>query len=91
MVDESYERAKKRAHDIRDFYNHFIIYIIVNAMLIIINFLTSPGAWWFYWISIFWGIGLVWHAFSVFVQKGIFSKEWEDKKIKEIIEKEKKD
>jgi len=90
MKDEAYERAKKKAHDIREFYNHLIIYIIVNAMLLIINLLTSPGAWWFYWVTIFWGIGIVWHAFSVFAEKGVFNKEWEDKKIKEIMENEKK-
>ncbi len=82
---------KKRMHDIRDFYKHLMIYVIVNAMLLIINFLTSPGTWWFYWITIFWGIGIVWHAFSVFFNKGIFGKEWEEKKIKEIMEKEKKE
>lgn len=91
MKDEAYARAKKRMHDIRDFYKHLMIYVIVNAMLLIINFLTSPGTWWFYWITIFWGIGIVWHAFSVFFNKGIFGKEWEEKKIKEIMEKEKKE
>ncbi|MFC1617870.1 2TM domain-containing protein [Patescibacteria group bacterium] len=86
---ESYQRAKKRVHDIRDFYGHLIAYAGVNAMLIIINLVTSPGSLWFYWVTIFWGIGVMWHAISVFGGSKFQSKEWEEKKIKEIMDKEK--
>ncbi|WP_394354489.1 2TM domain-containing protein [Methanothermobacter thermautotrophicus] len=30
------------------------------------NLLSTPGTWWFYWITVFWGIGIIWHAFGVF-------------------------
>jgi hypothetical protein len=55
-------------------------------MLVIINLVTSPDTLWFYWVTIFWGIGVIWHAISVY---GKLGKNWEDKKIKEIMEKEK--
>ena len=87
--DESYIRAKNRVEEVKGFYSHLITYIIVNVFLAIINFFTTPGFWWFLFISFFWGIGLVAHGSSVFLKKGIFSKEWEDKKIKEYMEKEK--
>ena len=87
--EESYKRAKKRVGELRGFYEHLIAYVVVNIMLVIINLVTSPDTLWFYWITIFWGIGVIWHAISVFGKRGKLGKNWEEKKIKEIMEKEK--
>jgi len=87
--EESYKRAKKRVGELRGFYEHLIAYVVVNIMLVIINLATSPDTLWFYWVTIFWGIGVIWHAISVFGKRGKLGKNWEDKKIKEIMEKEK--
>ncbi|MFH1950375.1 MAG: 2TM domain-containing protein [Pseudomonadota bacterium] len=89
MNDEKYEEAKRRVKELKDFYTNLLTYVGVNVLLIIINLITSPGSLWFYWVTIFWGIGIVLHASKVFIVKGKFlGKEWEDKKIKEIMEKE---
>jgi hypothetical protein len=49
----------------------------------------GPGSLWFYWVTVFWGIALLLHASKVFILKGKFlGEEWEEKKIKEIMEKE---
>ena len=75
--------------ELKEFYGHLISYVIVNIVLIIINLLTSPGHLWFYWPTIFWGIGILFHASKVFILKGRFlGKEWEERKIKEIMGKE---
>ena len=87
--EESYKRAKKRVGELRGFYEHLIAYVVVNIMLVIINLVTSPDTLWFYWVTIFWGIGVIWHAISVFGKRGKLGKNWEEKKIKEIMEKEK--
>jgi hypothetical protein len=84
--EESYKRAKKRVDELREFYEHLIAYLVVNIMLIIINLVTSPDTLWFYWVTVFWGIGVICHAISVY---GKLGKNWEEKKIKEIMEKEK--
>lgn len=89
MTDAAYERAKKRVEELKGFYGHLVSYIVVITFLAIVNFLTTPGFWWFLFIAFFWGIGLVAHGSSVFMKRGIFSKEWEDKKIREYMEKEK--
>ena len=66
-----------------------ITYAGVNILLIIINLVTSPKNLWFYWVTIFWGISIVIHALKVFVRKDKFlGKEWEERKIKEIMERE---
>ncbi|MCK5638887.1 MAG: 2TM domain-containing protein, partial [Flavobacteriaceae bacterium] len=41
--------------------------------------------------AFFWGIGLMFHAYGVFGKNLLFSKDWEERKIKEIIEKDKQD
>ncbi len=88
--EESYKKAKKRVGELRGFYEHLIAYVAVNIMLVIINLVTSPDALWFYWVTIFWGIGVIWHAISVFGKRGKLGKNWEDKKIKELMEKDKR-
>ena len=89
MNDEKYEEAKRRVKELKDFYRNLITYTVINVLLIIINLITSPGSLWFYWVTIFWGIGVLLHASKVFILKGKFlGEEWEERKIKEIMEKE---
>jgi hypothetical protein len=88
MDEERYEEAKRRVKELKDFYRNLLTYAGVNILLIIINLITSPGSLWFYWVTIFWGIAIVLHASKVFIFKGKFlGREWEEKKIKEIMEK----
>ena len=89
-VDErDYERAQKRVKAIKDFWSHLITYVVVNIILFIIDLLTSPGEWWFYWVILGWGIAVVINAVSVFGMGKFQSKKWEEAKIKEILDKEK--
>ena len=89
MNDEKYEEAKTRVKELRDFYRNLLTYAGVNIVLIIINLVTSPGTLWFYWVTVFWGIAILLHASKVFILKGKFlGKEWEEKKIKEIMGKD---
>jgi hypothetical protein len=85
--EEKYKIAKKRVEEIRGFFAHLFAYIGVNITLIIINLVTSRGSLWFYWVTVFWGIGLLWHALGVFVLNKFPGKDWENKKIKELIKK----
>ncbi len=87
--NEKYQRAKKKVRDLKDFYTHLITYAAVNVVLIIINLVTSPNQLWFYWVTIFWGIGLIFHAMSTFGTSKFQSKDWEEKKIKEEMDKDK--
>jgi hypothetical protein len=86
-----YQRAKKRVEALRGFYVHLGVYVLVNLFLFLLNIITSPDNLWFYWPLLGWGIAIVVQAFSVFGPGRLFGAEWEEKKIQEIIEKEKKD
>jgi two-component system LytT family sensor kinase len=41
---------------------HLAVYTAVNALLIVINLVTTPGYHWFWWPLLGWGIGLGLHA-----------------------------
>ena len=91
MDHENYERAKQRVAELKKFYGNLISYAVINVMLIVVNLLTSPDHLWFYWVTIFWGISILFHASHVFLIKGKpLGKAWEEKKIKEIMEKDEK-
>jgi len=60
-------QAEHRVGAKMGFYMHAAVYVLVNAGLVVINFLTSPHTLWFFWPLSGWGIGLVVHGFSVLV------------------------
>jgi len=88
MNDENYKKAKEKVKELKKFYHNLFSYIVINIILIIINLITSPGSLWFYWVTIFWGVGILLHASSIFIKGKYFGEEWEEKKIKEIMEKQ---
>jgi hypothetical protein len=85
----AYLKAQKRMEDIKGFYGHLMSYIIVNSGLAVLNLITYPEYWWFLYPTIFWGVGLGVHAMAVYNFVPFLGKDWEEKKIQEIIEKEK--
>jgi len=86
MDEEKYNEAKIKAKAIRIFYIHLIIYICINLFLTIFDFIKTPGLW-FYWPIIIWGIIVFGHALGVFAFGGVFRKDWEERKVKTIMDK----
>jgi hypothetical protein len=82
----SYNQAKRRVRRLRGFYLHLTIYVLVNALLLAINLVTSPSILWFFWPLLGWGIGIVAHAVSVFGTGPFLGKEWEERKIKQLMD-----
>ena len=87
--EERYFIAKKRVEEIKGFYGNLTAYIIVNTGLLIINLLTSPDHLWFFWPMLGWGIGVIFHGMKVFNYMPFLGQDWEEKKIKELMDKEK--
>lgn len=56
--------VRRLSHD-RGFVIHFAAYLAVNALLIVINLVATPGKYWFYWPLLGWGLGIAGHAFGV--------------------------
>lgn len=66
------EQAIKRLKKRRDFHGHVLVFLLVNAFLVVIWAVTSPGG--FFW-PIFplvgWGIGVVMNAWDVYFAQEI--------------------
>ncbi|HYQ45917.1 MAG TPA: 2TM domain-containing protein [Polyangiaceae bacterium] len=41
---------------------HAFVYAVVNGFLFMINYLTTPGAWWVLFPVLAWGVGMILHA-----------------------------
>ena len=81
-------RARRRLGAEKSFYVHLATYVIVISGLFIINMLTGHGKWWFVWPAIGWGIGLTIHALSTFGLIGLLGRDWEARRLKELMEEE---
>ena len=99
--EQSYIRAKKRVKDIKGFYVHLSVYIIINIFIsgvIIYGLMTSGDSFseafsnfGVYSTWVFWGIGMFFHWLGVFGFKSIgFGRDWEERKIREMMEKDDK-
>ena len=95
------EKAKKRVKELKGFYIHLTIYILVNTFISTIKIVVDLGegasfneaffnfgifAVWF-----FWGIGLFFHGLKVFSNNVFFGKDWEEKQIQKYMDKDKKE
>ncbi|MGK0252855.1 MAG: hypothetical protein ACI9OE_000302 [Mariniflexile sp.] len=92
---DRYEYAAKRVKRIKRFRTHTFVYVVINIMIVIINIQNmEAGESYFQWQNfttlLFWGIGLLAHALSVFTPNFFLGKDWEERKIKELMEKDKK-
>ena len=93
--NEFYIDAKKRVKEIKGFYIHLVVYLFVNIALLlartnfndVINFNLDFSN---LSLAFFWGIGLAAHWAGIFGPGFFLGKEWEEKKIKELMEKDRK-
>ena len=66
------ERAIKRLKKRRDFHGHVLMYVLVNAFLVVIWATTNPGG--FFWpvfVMVGWGIVVVANAYDVYLAEEI--------------------
>lgn len=93
--EEAYLRAKKKLEKLVGFYWHLAVYVIINIVLItIIGVNRDDGEFWSFGTfatAFFWGIGLAFHFLGVFGPNFIFGKNWEERKMKEFMDKEKEE
>ncbi|MEO9570145.1 MAG: 2TM domain-containing protein [Polaribacter sp.] len=95
--EQKYVLARKRVEKIAKFYKHLAIYIVVNIFLSCIFiagdmndgdsltqaiFYNNNYKIWFYW-----GIGIIFQALNTFGLNLFFNKDWEERKVKEYMNK----
>ncbi|MGV3459649.1 MAG: 2TM domain-containing protein [Flavobacterium sp.] len=91
QTENSYYKAQKRVEEIKGFYGNLFSFILINMGLMILNLVTYPQYLWFLYPFAGWGIGVIIHAMYTFSWMPFFGADWEERKIKEIIEKENSD
>ncbi|RXR19096.1 2TM domain-containing protein [Flavobacterium amnicola] len=86
---EKYQLAKKQVEEIKGFYSHLVVYILVMGLLVFINLKYTPEHLWFIYSMAGWGLGVLGHASKVFNWFPFMGKDWEARKIKQFMEEEK--
>jgi 2TM domain len=89
-----YQEALKRVKKVKGFYTHLIVFIVINIMIFIVkyqelevneNFLQFKT----FFTFLCWGVGLFAHGLSVFLPSMVLGRDWEERKIKQLMEKDK--
>ena len=88
-----YIKAKDRVEKIKSFYNHLVVYIIINLVITGFKLSNNLGSWNEFTDELFsidtlsswtiWGVMLLIHLFAITVGRG-----WEERKIEELMKKE---
>lgn len=95
------ERAQNRVKELKGFYIHWIVYLIINILISTTTIMARmDGGETFneaffnfasFSTAIFWGIGLAFHAAKVFNYNPFFTKDWEERQIEKYVEQDKKE
>ena len=90
LENSKYVRAVERVEKLKEFYQNLASYVIVIPFLIFINLYFSPRFHWFWFPAIGWGIGIIFHWLEANNYNVFLGKNWEERKIKEMMEEERK-
>jgi len=82
-----YTRAKERVAEIRGFYVHVLVYAIAMSAMAYVNYITTEFPWVIFPLA-GWGLGLLSHGVRVYNLLPFFGKQWEERKIRELMDKD---
>lgn len=82
MHDEwKYQNAKRRVQKIKGFYSHLASYLVMSIFFVLLNMFSDSGHFWAIYPILGWGIGLAFHAISVFGFLGT-GPDWEERQMR---------
>lgn len=87
LDDKRYLKAKERVEAVKGFYGNLIAYCIVIPCLALLNYNTTSFPWVIFPI-LGWGFGLLTHGMEAFGYNPILGKNWEEKKLRELMDKD---
>ncbi len=88
ISEKRYKMAKKRVESLKGFYIHFAIYLLFVPVFIYLNYISGTSFPWALFPIVGWGIGVAGHAAETFNYNPFFGKNWEERKIRELMDKE---
>jgi two-component system, LytTR family, sensor kinase len=80
-----YRQAREHISAIKGFYIHGLVFLLVIAGLLVLNFALGKP-YWVLWVLLGWGAGVALHAALVFGGSSSFVSRWERRKMKELME-----
>ena len=84
MSDNLRAIAESRVERKIKFKRNLYSYIVVNVILAIVNIIFTPEYWWFLWVVLFWGIGVLVDFLRAYVLMDKFdTDEYRERKIQE--------
>jgi len=84
-VDSREALAFERVRKIKKFYLHVAQYVLVIAMLVVINLVTSPHYFWAIWPALGWGVALAMNGMTTFDLVPFLNAAWERKKVEDYL------
>ena len=73
--------AFNQVRKLKGFYIHLAQYVLVVALLAVINALTTPNHWWVQWVIMGWGIGVFFHWLQISERFSLFGSTWEKEQV----------
>lgn len=88
--DPALDRARKYVKDVRDFYYHLMVFVLVNLFLVAIDLSGGAEAGLFgldfaHWVIFGWGFGIIGHGISVFLGDRRVQKLYAEEKRRELV------
>ena len=77
--------AFSHVRNMKDFYIHIMLYVVIIALLFTSNLLMAPKNIWAIFPAVGWGIGLIYHGLSIWPKMPIFNAEWERREVEKYL------
>ena len=102
-INTKRELAQKRVAEIKGFFRHLKIFLIINGLLFVLkkgwlaSFLPEwfpEEAYYFDWVDLnilIWGLILLVHGLTLYRHKLTFLKKWEDRQIQKYMDKDREE
>lgn len=87
LDEKRYAQAKEHVEKVKGFYGNLLAFCIVMPALTILNIWTGSFPWVIFPFA-GWGLGLFFHAMEAFNWSPIWGKKWEERKLRELMEKD---
>lgn len=88
ISDKKLELARERVEKLKGFYVHFSIYLLFIPVFIWLYYQSNTNFPWVIFPIAGWGMGVAGHASETFEFNPFFSKDWERRKIRELMDKD---
>lgn len=89
ISEKKYSLAREQVEKLKGFYIHLTIYLMFIPVFIWLNYISNAGFPWAIFPIGGWGFGVMGHAAETFNYNPFFGKDWEERKIREIMDKDK--